>query len=117
MNTLIAPFGNKKEEAVMGVITSQAAPIIASMPDDTMQGEIELGEQIAIDTQLKFFEDGIYAFWWGNCFMVKRLQFMADKIRVIPTSRHYITRDISTEEAKYLMVVGRVVVSQEILRH
>lgn len=88
------------------------------MPDDTMHGEIESGEFIAIDVSpLNYLEDGIYSFWWDGFLMVKRLQFMSGFVRVMPYSKHYHSWEISNQEIKNLAIIGRVVASQEIRRH
>ncbi len=88
------------------------------MPDDTMTGEIECRDKVIIDTTpIRYFEDGIFAFFLDGIFMIKRLQFVKDNIRVIPTSRFYETWEIPSNERLDLMIIGRVIYSQEIRSH
>lgn len=88
------------------------------MPDDTMTGEIECRDKVIIDTTpVRYLEDGIFAFFWAGIFMIKRLQFVKDNVRVIPTSRFYETWEIPSNERLDLMIIGRVIYSQEIRSH
>ncbi|HDY4931404.1 TPA: S24 family peptidase [Yersinia enterocolitica] len=88
------------------------------MPDDTMTGEIECRDKVIIDTTpARYLEDGIFAFFWAGIFMIKRLQFVKGNILVIPTSRFYETWEIPSNERLDLMIIGRVIYSQEIRSH
>ncbi|EOV4146758.1 TPA: S24 family peptidase [Yersinia enterocolitica] len=88
------------------------------MPDDTMTGEIECRDKVIIDTTpMRYLEDGIFAFFWAGIFMIKRLQFVKDNVRVIPTSRFYETWEIPSNERLDLMLIGRVIYSQKIRSH
>ncbi|EKN4773907.1 S24 family peptidase [Yersinia enterocolitica] len=88
------------------------------MPDDTMTGEIECRDKVIIDTTpMRYFEDGIFAFFWAGIFMIKRLQFVKGNVRVIPTSRFYETWEIPSNERLDLMLIGRVIYSQKIRSH
>ncbi|HHH0823917.1 TPA: helix-turn-helix transcriptional regulator [Yersinia enterocolitica] len=88
------------------------------MPDDTMTGEIECRDKVIIDTTpMRYLEDGIFAFFWAGIFMIKRLQFVKDNVRVIPTSRFYETWEIPSNERLGLMLIGRVIYSQKIRSH
>ncbi|HDX9048134.1 TPA: S24 family peptidase [Yersinia enterocolitica] len=88
------------------------------MPDDTMTGEIECRDKVIIDTTpVRYLEDGIFAFFWAGIFMIKRLQLVKDNVRVIPTSRFYETWEIPNNDLIELMIIGRVIYSQEIRSH
>ncbi|HHH0018757.1 TPA: helix-turn-helix transcriptional regulator [Yersinia enterocolitica] len=88
------------------------------MPDDTMTGEIECRDKVIIDTTpMRYLEDGIFAFFWAGIFMIKRLQFVKDNVRVIPTSRFYETWEIPSNERLDLMLIDRVIYSQKIRSH
>ncbi|OCJ22812.1 S24 family peptidase [Serratia sp. 14-2641] len=92
--------------------------VTCRMPDDTMSGEIEAGEHLAIDTTISsYIEDGIFAFYWDGIFMVKRLQFTAKAIRVIPSSKFYQVWEIEEGKEQPLLIIGRVIASQSIRRH
>ncbi|OKP31331.1 S24 family peptidase [Serratia fonticola] len=99
-------------------ISFDGKQVICRMPDDTMAGEIEAGEKLAIDTSVRrYIEDGIFAFYWNGIFMVKRLQFTANNILVIPSSAFYDTWEIKDGNEKQLLIIGRVIASQTIRRH
>ncbi|WP_158784635.1 S24 family peptidase [Pantoea sp. BAV 3049] len=119
MNTLIA----KNELVLHSASEYRFMPrgknhVLEIRPDDTMKGEIECGETIAIDiTPSSHPQDGIYAFWWEGIFMVKRLHFMSGMVRVIPESQYYMAWQIDESEYDKLTLIGRVTASQNIRRH
>ncbi|WP_145525708.1 S24 family peptidase [Yersinia rohdei] len=88
------------------------------MPDDTMTGEIECRDKVIIDTTpVRYLEDGVFAFFWGGIFMVKRLQFIRNNVWVLPSNKFYQRFEISSKELIDLMIIGRVIYSQEIRSH
>lgn len=92
--------------------------VVATMPDDTMQGEIEIGSLVAINIERShLMVDGIYAFYWDGIFMIKRLQFIGDSILVIPASKFYMSWEIEPAIEDKLQIIGRVIASQEIKVH
>lgn len=85
------------------------------MPDDTMTGEIECRDKVIIDTTpIRYFEDGIFAFFLDGIFMVKRLQFIRNNVWVLPSNRFYQSFEIASDSLSELMIIGRVIYSQEI---
>ncbi|MGX1960072.1 S24 family peptidase [Serratia proteamaculans] len=92
--------------------------VICSMPDDTMQGEINNGDKVVIDTTVRrYLQDGIFAFYIDGTFMIKRLQFLPDEIRVVPASKHYQTWNITDHQDNGLVIIGRVIASQQVKAH
>ncbi|MFU2318007.1 S24 family peptidase [Rahnella sp. PCH160] len=92
--------------------------LIATMPDDTMDGEIECRATIIIDNQpRKYLEDGIFAFFADGIFMVKRLQFLPDGILVLPNNKHYLDWKIEPSGDCNLVIIGRVVLSLSERKH
>ncbi|HBE9089090.1 TPA: S24 family peptidase [Serratia fonticola] len=88
-------------------ISFDGKQVTCRMPDDTMSGEIEAGEHLAIDTTIRrYIEDGIFAFYWDGIFMVKRLQFTAKAIRVIPSSKFYQVWEIEEGKEQPLLIVA-----------
>ncbi|CNI16689.1 Uncharacterised protein [Yersinia similis] len=91
---------------------------MAIMPDDTMTGEIECRDKVIIDTTpIRYFEDGIFAFFLDGTFMVKRLQFIRNNVWVLPSNRFYQSFEIASDSLSELMIIGRVIYSQEIRSH
>lgn len=92
-----------------------ANTLLASMPDDTMHGEIEVGDKIHIEfSNNNHFDNAVYAFFWCGIFMVKRLEFTMHSILVIPTSKYYMQWEIPCNETDNLFIVGRVFTTQGI---
>lgn len=92
--------------------------LIATMPDDTMDGEIECRNTIIIDNQpRKYLEDGVFAFFVDGIFMVKRLQFVPNGIWVLPKNKHYKNWKIEPSDNCNLVIIGRVVLSLEERKH
>ncbi|WP_155410822.1 S24 family peptidase [Yersinia pseudotuberculosis] len=88
------------------------------MPDDTMTGEIECRDKVIIDTTpIRYFEDGIFAFFLDGIFMVKRLQFIRNNVWVLPSNRFYQSFEIASNDFIELVIIGRVIYSQEIRSH
>ncbi|ATM85049.1 helix-turn-helix transcriptional regulator [Yersinia frederiksenii] len=88
------------------------------MPDDTMTGEIECRDKVIIDTTpVRYLEDGIFAFFLDGIFMIKRLQFIRNNVWVLPSNKFYQSFEISSKELIDLMIIGRVIYSQEIRSH
>lgn len=86
-----------------------ARTLFATMPDDTMQGVIEVGDEIHIESGSNcHLENGVYAFFWHGIFMVKRLEFMTHVILVVPASKYYMQWEIPCNETDGLLIVGRV---------
>ncbi|MHA3599313.1 S24 family peptidase [Yersinia enterocolitica] len=119
LRNINAPVSKYNKEFNLNLFTPvEQNKFIVVMPDDTMTGEIECRDKVIIDTTpIRYFEDGIFAFFWAGIFMIKRLQFVKDNIRVIPTSRFYETWEIPSNERLDLMIIGRVIYSQEIRSH
>ncbi|WP_431022055.1 hypothetical protein ABMA09_18810 [Erwinia rhapontici] len=118
MSLMTPPVVITKKDTNNIFIANGSGSVITSMPDDTMTGEIEPGQVIAIDTtSFGFLEDGIFAFYWHGIFMVKRLQFISGRIRVIPASKYYMEWEIIQAKSEPLKIIGRVVASQTIRRH
>ncbi|HDL7382184.1 TPA: S24 family peptidase [Yersinia enterocolitica] len=91
---------------------------IAVMPDDTMTGEIECRDKVIIDTTpMRYFEDGIFAFFLDGIFMIKRLQFIRINVWVLPSNKFYESLEIASNDLIELMIIGRVIYSQEIRSH
>ncbi|SUQ17615.1 Uncharacterised protein [Yersinia pseudotuberculosis] len=91
---------------------------MAIMPDDTMTGEIECCDKVIIDTTpIRYFEDGTFAFFLDGTFMVKRLQFIRNNVWVLPSNRFYQSFEIASDSLSELMIIGRVIYSQEIRSH
>ncbi|WP_208952532.1 S24 family peptidase [Rahnella sp. ChDrAdgB13] len=92
--------------------------LIATMPDDTMDGEIGCRNTIIIDNQSnRYLEDGVFAFFVNGTFMVKRLQFVPDGIWVLPNNKHYENFKIEPSDHCELVIIGRVVLSLEERKH
>ncbi|CNJ11239.1 S24 family peptidase [Yersinia bercovieri] len=88
------------------------------MPDDTMTGEIECRDKVIIDTTpMRYFEDGIFAFFLDGIFMIKRLQFIRNNVWVLPSNQLYQSFEIASNDLIELMIIGRVIYSQEIRSH
>lgn len=88
------------------------------MPDDTMTGEIECRDKVIIDTTpIRYFEDGIFAFFLDGIFMIKRLQFIRNNVWVLPSNQFYQSFEIASDSLIELMIIGRVIYSQEIRSH
>lgn len=88
------------------------------MPDDTMTGEIECRDKVIIDTTpMRYLEDGIFAFFLYGIFMIKRLQFIRNDVHVLPSNRFYQSFKIPSNELIDLMIIGRVIYSQEVRSH
>ncbi|EKN6262733.1 S24 family peptidase [Yersinia enterocolitica] len=88
------------------------------MPDDTMTGEIECRDKVIIDTTpIRYFEDGIFAFFLDGIFMIKRLQFIRNNFWVLPSNQFYQSFEIASDSLIELMIIGRVIYSQEIRSH
>ncbi|EQB0358792.1 S24 family peptidase, partial [Yersinia enterocolitica] len=119
LRNINAPVSKYNKEFNLNLFTPvEQNKFIVVMPDDTMTGEIECRDKVIIDTTpMRYLEDGIFAFFWAGIFMIKRLQFVKDNIRVIPTSRFYETWEIPSNERLDLMIIGRVIYSQEIRSH
>ncbi|ENA1760215.1 S24 family peptidase [Yersinia ruckeri] len=91
---------------------------IAAMPDDTMTGEIECRDKVIIDTTpMRYFEDGIFAFFLDGIFMIKRLQFIRNNVWILPSNKFYESYEIANNDLIELMIIGRVIYSQEIRSH
>lgn len=100
------------------LFSESSSKVICSMPDDTMQGEINIGDKVVIDTTVRrYLEDGIFAFYIHGIFMIKRLQFLPDEIRVVPASKHYQTWNITDHKDNGLVIIGRVIASQQVKAH
>jgi len=92
--------------------------LITTMPDDTMTGEIECRNRIIIDNQPRqYLEDGVYAFFINEIFMVKRLQFVPDGIWVLPNNKNYQDWKIEPTDNCELVIIGRVIFSLEDRKH
>ncbi|EOI7382478.1 helix-turn-helix transcriptional regulator [Yersinia enterocolitica] len=88
------------------------------MPDDTMTGEIECRDKVIIDTTpIRYFEDGIFAFFLDGIFMIKRLQFIRNNVWVLPSNQFYQSFEIVSNDLIELMIIGRVIYSQETRSH
>ncbi len=88
------------------------------MPDDTMTGEIECHDKVIIDTTpVRYLEDGIFAFFLDGIFMIKRLQFIRNNVWVLPFNQFYQSFEIASDSLIELMIIGRVIYSQEIRSH
>lgn len=88
------------------------------MPDDTMTGEIECRDKVIIDTTpVRYLEDGIFAFFLDGIFMIKRLQFIRNNVWVLPFNQFYQSFEIASDSLIELMIIGRVIYSQEIRSH
>jgi phage repressor protein C with HTH and peptisase S24 domain len=99
-------------------VPDRNSKVICSMPDDTMTGEINIGDKVVIDTTVsRYLEDGIFAFYIHGTFMIKRLQFLPDEIRVVPASKHYQTWNITDHQDNGLVIIGRVIASQQVKAH
>lgn len=92
-----------------------ASTLLAYMPDDTMHGEIEVGDKIHIEpSNNNHFDNAVYAFFWCGIFMVKRLEFTMHSILVIPANKYYLQWEIPCNETDNLLIVGRVSTTQGI---
>lgn len=88
------------------------------IPDDTMTGEIEYRDKVIIDTTpIRYLEDGIFAFFLDGIFMIKRLQFIRNNVWVLPSNQFYQSFEIASDSLIELMIIGRVIYSQEIRSH
>ncbi|OWO86982.1 transcriptional regulator [Photorhabdus luminescens] len=87
---------------------------------DSMEGTIESGDLIFVDTNITFFDgDGIYVFYFNGDLYVKRLQKVKFELKVISDNNRYETWSITKDECKMLHIEGKVLVSQsqQIRRH
>ncbi|CNH56682.1 LexA family transcriptional regulator [Yersinia intermedia] len=80
---------------------------------DSMQGTIEVGDQIFIDTHVNYFDgDGIYVFVYGQTLHVKRLQMLKDQLLVISDNAKYREWFITENDQDQFFVTGKVLLSQ-----
>ena len=92
------------------------------MDGDSMQPTIEPYEIVAVaECGNGIKEEGIYAyscFFWGKeCLFIKRVIPMDDGgLRIIHDNPHYLTFDLSPDEASQLTIHGRVVASMKVQR-
>ncbi|HFI1934017.1 TPA: helix-turn-helix transcriptional regulator, partial [Yersinia enterocolitica] len=65
----------------------------------------------------RYLEDGIFAFFLDGIFMIKRLQFIRNNVWVLPSNQFYQSFEIASDSLIELMIIGRVIYSQEIRTH
>lgn len=115
-NVPVSKFGNTYNLNLFTPIEQNRFMVV--MPDDTMTGEIECRDKVIIDTTpMRYLEDGIFAFFLDGIFMIKRLQFIRNNIWVLPSNRFYQSFEIASDSLIELMIIGRVIYSQEIRSH
>ncbi|AYH32995.1 S24 family peptidase [Pectobacterium parmentieri] len=83
--------------------------IVITMPDDSMSGTIECGDQLLIDTtKYRYFVDGIHYFSIDGIFFVKRLQDIGGPLLVISDNGYYQRYRIEEDELSMINIIGRV---------
>lgn len=98
-------FGNRPSDAIK-VITVRG---------DSMEGTIEPGDQIFVDSAIKHFDgDGVYVFVFGKTMHVKRLQMQKDKLLVISDNKVYHPWYIEEEDQDQFHIMAKVLLRQSI---
>lgn len=83
---------------------------ITTAVGDSMRGSVEPGELVVLDvTVTRFISDGIYAFSFGDCVHIKRLQRMKDHLIVISDNQAYDRWEIGEEDEEQFHIQGFVV--------
>ncbi|EKN4744983.1 S24 family peptidase [Yersinia enterocolitica] len=114
-----APISKYNKEFNLNLFTPiEQNKFMVVMPDDTITGEIECRDKVIIDTTpVRYLEDGIFAFFLDGIFMIKRLQFIRNNVWVLPFNQFYQSFEIASDSLIELMIIGRVIYSQEIRSH
>ncbi|MER3384918.1 S24 family peptidase [Pectobacterium aroidearum] len=83
--------------------------MVITMPDDSMSGTIERGDQLLIDTtKYRYFVDGIHYFSIDGVFFVKRLQDIGGPLLVISDNGQYQRYRLEENELSRINIIGRV---------
>ncbi|ATM87036.1 MULTISPECIES: helix-turn-helix transcriptional regulator [Yersinia] len=119
LRNINAPVSKYNKEFNLNLFTPvEQNKFMVVMPDDTMTGEIECNDKVIIDTTpMRYLEDGIFAFFLDGIFMIKRLQFIRNNIWILPSNRFYQSFEITSNDRVEIMIIGRVIYSQEIRSH
>ncbi|CNK57724.1 Uncharacterised protein [Yersinia intermedia] len=119
LRNINAPVSKYNKEFNLNLFTPvEQNKFMVVMPDDTMTGEIECRDKVIIDTTpMRYLEDGIFAFFLDGIFMIKRLQFIRNNIWILPSNRFYQSFEITSNDRVEIMIIGRVIYSQEIRSH
>lgn len=77
---------------------------------DSMLGTIDPGSLVVLDITInQYLSDGIYAFRYGDCMHIKRLQLLGDKIAVLSDNKAYEKWEINKENEYQFSIEGFVV--------
>lgn len=96
-------FGNRPASAIR-VITVRG---------DSMEGTIDPGDFIFVDTTVNYFEgDGIYVFVFGKTIHIKRLQMQKNSLVVLSDNKLYSSWQIDATDEDQFHVLAKVLVKQ-----
>lgn len=96
-------FGNRSASAIK-VITVRG---------DSMEGTIDPGDFVFVDTTINYFEgDGIYVFVFGKTIHIKRLQMQKNSLVVLSDNKLYSSWEIDASDEDQFHVLAKVLVKQ-----
>jgi phage repressor protein C with HTH and peptisase S24 domain len=81
---------------------------VIHMPDDSMSGTIEAGEQLLVKKHSGNLWDAIYFYELDGRYFVKRLQRMKSKLIIISDNKHYENWEASPKIKDRMNILGMV---------
>lgn len=86
------------------------------MPDDSMSGTIEAGEQCLVKKHEGNLWDAVYLYELDGQHFIKRLQTVKNKLLIISDNKLYETWEASAEIKKQMNIIGMVTAYLQIHR-
>jgi len=106
---------NKKSETCpAGIIPFNIQPygteqqFVINMPDDSMSGTIEAGEQCLVKKHEGNLWDAVYLYELDGQHFIKRLQTVKNKLLIISDNKLYETWEASEEIKNQMNIIGMV---------
>ena len=98
-------FGNRPEESIK----------VMTVDGDSMHPTVSSGDRLFFDVSVReFFTDGVYAFFFGKTFHVKRLQMQGLKLAVLSDNPSYKDWFVTEAEQDQLYIMGKALIHESI---
>lgn len=105
-------YTNEQARLMFGSRPSATIKVI-TVRGDSMEGTINPGDQIFLDTGITHFDgDGVYVFVFGKTLHVKRLQMQKNKLAVLSDNPRYHAWYIEEEDEEQFHIMAKVLLKQ-----
>ncbi|TDN54652.1 peptidase S24-like protein [Buttiauxella sp. JUb87] len=115
-------FNKKLQACNAGIIPFNLQPygieqqFVINMPDDSMSGTIEAGEQCLVKKHQGNLWDAVYLYELDGQHFIKRFQTVKNKLLIISDNKLYETWEANEEIKKQMNIIGMVTAYLQIHR-